>query len=62
MGSTETKKVSEERTLTRARIQNSKSEIRNPKSEIRNPLLADLLEGYKDEVIAAWVKQWGCPS
>src|SRR5215210_4757905 len=46
---TETKKAAEQRALTRARIQ-------NPKSKIQNPQLADLLEGYKDEVIAAWVK------
>ncbi|MGA7729921.1 MAG: GAF domain-containing sensor histidine kinase [Chloroflexia bacterium] len=46
---TESRQAAEQRALTRARIQ-------NPKSKIQNPKLADLLEGYKDEVTAAWVK------
>ncbi|MEO5953379.1 MAG: GAF domain-containing sensor histidine kinase, partial [Chloroflexia bacterium] len=29
---------------------------RNPKSKIQNDLLANLLEGYRDEIVAAWVK------
>ncbi len=36
--------------------QKARAKIQNPKPKIQNPSLADLLEAYKDELIAAWVK------
>lgn len=51
-------KVDEPQTtgIAKSGVRSARASARNSKSKIRNPQLASLLEGYKDEIIAAWVK------